>query len=47
MLIDYRKKVSSETGGIKLYHNLKKEMAYQNINIGRDKYYVFSRLTVD
>ena len=44
MVIDYRKKVSSETGGIKLYHNLKTEMTYQNINIGRDKFYDFLRL---
>ena len=39
MVKDYRKKVSSETGGIKLYHNLKTEMINQDINIGRDKFY--------
>ncbi len=44
MVIDYRKKVSSETGGIKLYHNLKPEMINQNIKMGRDKFYDFLRL---
>jgi len=44
MVKDYRKKVGSETGGIKLYHNLKTEMKNQNINIGRDKFYDFLRL---
>lgn len=44
MVKDYRKKVSSETGGIKLYHNLKTEMTKQNINIGRDKFYTFLRI---
>jgi putative transposase len=33
MVKDYRKKVGSETGGIKLYHNLKTELTNQNINI--------------
>ena len=44
MVKDYRKKVSSETGGIKLYTNLKTDMTNQNINIGRDKFYDFLRL---
>ena len=43
MVKDYRKKVGSKTGGIKLYHNLKTEMENQNINIGRDKFYRFLR----
>ncbi len=43
MVKDYRKKVGSETGGIKLYHN-KTELTNQNINIGRDKFYDFLRL---
>lgn len=38
MVKDYRKKVSSETDGIKLYYNLKTQMENQNINIGRDKF---------
>jgi transposase InsO family protein len=44
MVKNYRKKVGSKTGGIKLYHNLKTEMINQNINIGRDKFYDFLRL---
>jgi transposase InsO family protein len=40
----YRNKVGSETGGIKLYHNLKAQMLNQNINIGRDKFYNVLRL---
>jgi len=44
MVKDYRKKVGSQTGGIKLYENLKTEMTNQNIKIGRDKFYDFLRL---
>ncbi len=43
MVLEYRKKVGSKTGGIKLYSELKKEMEIQNINIGRDKFYRFLR----
>ena len=43
MVLEYRKKVGSKTGGIKLYTELKKEMEIQNINIGRDKFYCFLR----
>jgi transposase InsO family protein len=44
MVQQYRKKVGSKTGGIKLYNELKSEMIEQNINIGRDKFYHFLRL---
>ena len=44
MVQQYRKKVGSKTGGIKLYNELKSEMIKQNINIGRDKFYRFLRL---
>lgn len=43
MVLQYRKKVGSKTGGIKLYSELKNEMVHQNINIGRDKFYRFLR----
>jgi transposase InsO family protein len=43
MVLQYRKKVGSKTGGIKLYSELKNEMVNQNINIGRDKFYRFLR----
>ena len=44
MVQQYRKKVGSKTGGIKLYNELKSQMIEQNINIGRDKFYRFLRL---
>ena len=43
MVQQYRKKIGSKTGGIKLYNELKPEMIEQNINIGRDKFYRFLR----
>jgi hypothetical protein len=43
MVQQYRKKVGSKTGGIKLYNELKSEMIKQDINIGRDKFYRFLR----
>jgi hypothetical protein len=43
MVLQYRKKVGSKTGGIKLYSELKNEMVHQNINIGRNKFYRFLR----
>jgi len=44
MINDYRKKVGSKTGGIKLYNELKDEFTKQGIKIGRDKFYQFLRL---
>lgn len=44
MVKDYRKKVGSKTGGIKLYNELKQELIYNDIKIGRDKFYRFLRL---
>ncbi|WP_435139848.1 IS3 family transposase [Formosa sp. A9] len=41
---DYRKKVGSKTGGIKLYKELKQELINNNIKIGRDKFYRLLRL---
>ena len=43
MVVQYRKKVGSKTGGIKLYFELKNEMINQNINIGRNQFYRFLR----
>jgi len=39
MVKQYRKKVGSRTGGIKLYKELKKEFTNQGIKMGRDKLY--------
>ncbi|WP_231961699.1 IS3 family transposase [Urechidicola croceus] len=41
MVKDYRKKVGSKTGGIKLYAELKKDFIKNDIKIGRDKFYRF------
>ena len=44
MVKDYRKKVGSKTGGIKLYTELKQGFINTDIKIGRDKFYRFLRL---
>lgn len=44
MVKDYRKKVGSKTGGIKLYNELKQDFKTHDIKIGRDKFYRFLRL---
>ncbi|WP_067149466.1 IS3 family transposase [Pseudotamlana agarivorans] len=44
MVKDYRKKVGSNTGGIKLHTELKQDFVNANIKIGRDKFYQFLRL---
>lgn len=44
MVKDYRKKVGSKTGGIKLYDALKQDFINAGIKIGRDKFYRFLRL---
>lgn len=44
MVKEYRKKVGSKTGGIKLYSELKKDFINTDIKIGRDKFYRFLRL---
>ncbi|WP_369412531.1 IS3 family transposase [Mesonia aestuariivivens] len=44
MVKDYRKKVGSKTGGIKLYTELKQNFINADIKIGRDKFYRFLRL---
>lgn len=44
MVKEYRKKVGSKTGGIKLYKELKNDMIENNIKMGRDKFYDFLRL---
>lgn len=44
MVKDYRKKVGSKTGGIKLYTELKQDFINTDIKIGRDKFYRFLRL---
>ena len=41
---EYRKKVGSKTGGIKLYSELKQDFIKADIKIGRDKFYRFLRL---
>lgn len=41
---NYRKKVGSKTGGIKLYNELKQDFINTNIKVGRDKLYRFLRL---
>ena len=41
---DYRKNVSSKTGGIKLYAELKKNFINADIKIVRDKFYCFLKL---
>ena len=43
MVKGYRKKVSSKTGGIKLYKELKQDFIKADIKIGRDKFYRFLR----
>ena len=43
MVKDYRKKVGSKTGGIKLHTELKQDFINANIKIGRDKFYRFLR----
>ncbi|WP_040756521.1 IS3 family transposase [Winogradskyella psychrotolerans] len=44
MVKDYRNKVGSKTGGIKLHAELKANFTEANIKIGRDKFYRFLRL---
>ena len=44
MVKDYRKKVGSKTGGIKLHDGLKEDFMNADIKIGRDKFYRFLRL---
>lgn len=44
MVKEYRKKVGSNTGGIKLYNELKKDCLNAGIKIGRDKFYRFLRI---
>nr|WP_256928811.1 IS3 family transposase [Winogradskyella sp. HaHa_3_26] len=44
MVKDYRKKVGSKTGGIKLHKELKREFISADIKIGRDKFYRFLKL---
>jgi transposase InsO family protein len=44
MVKDYRKKVGSKTGGIKLHTELKQDFINADIKIGRDKFYSFLRL---
>ena len=44
MVKDYRKKVGSKTGGIKLHTELKQECINADIKIGIDKFYRFLRL---
>jgi len=44
MVKDYRKKVGSKTGGIKLHTELKQQCINADIKIGRDKFYRFLRL---
>jgi len=43
MIKEYRKKVGSKTGGIKLHKELKQDFIEQDIKIGRDKFYRFLR----
>ena len=44
MVKEYRKKVGSKTGGIKLHTELKQDFIHAGIKIGRDKFYRFLRL---
>ena len=44
MVKDYRKKIGSKTGGIKLYSELKNEFIKADIKIGRDKFYRFLKI---
>ena len=44
MINEYRKKVSSKTGGLKLYTELKQDLIKADIKIGRDKFYQFLKL---
>jgi putative transposase len=41
---EYRKKVGSKTGGIKLHKELKQDFINADIKIGRDKFYRFLRI---
>jgi transposase InsO family protein len=43
MVKEYRKKVGSKTGGIKLYKELRQDFIDEDIKIGRDKFYRFLR----
>ena len=43
MVQQYRKLVGQQSGGIKLYAELKNEMVNQDIKLGRDKFYGFLR----
>ena len=44
MVKQYRNKVGSKTGGIKLYNELKNDFVKADIKIGRDKFYRFLRI---
>lgn len=44
MVKQYRKKVSSRTGGKKLYKKLKNQLIEQDIKISRDKFFEVLRL---
>ncbi|WP_052825869.1 hypothetical protein [Neotamlana nanhaiensis] len=44
MVKNYRKKVGSKTGGIKLHAELKQDFVNADIKIGRDKFYDLLRL---
>ncbi|WP_411801963.1 IS3 family transposase [Algibacter lectus] len=44
MVKEYRNKVGSKTGGIKLHKELKQDFINADIKIGRDKFYRFLRL---
>ena len=44
MVKDYRKRVGSKTGGIKLHTELRQDFIDADIKIGRDKFYSFLRL---
>ena len=43
MVKEYRNTVGQKIGGIKLYSELKEQMAEQDIKIGRDKFFTFLR----
>ena len=44
MVKDYRKKVGSKTGGIKLHAELKANFTEASIKIGRDRWQVLQKL---
>ncbi len=46
MVKNYRKKVVSKTGEIKMYRELKQDFINANIKIGRNKFYRFLRLNI-